>query len=183
MTLGESGTRLWHALGLGPLWRERTGGAVEEPCTDESACAPQAAAPHGPGPRDADGLDWEALEEAVGRNPRDLVKSGRQEREVYQQLWETIAAGRVWHGELVNRRKDGSDYPEEQTITPVRGAGGEVTHYIAIKRDLSTRRRFEEALRVSERKFQSVFEQAAVGVLIAAVTPKMTISIAMTTNV
>jgi DNA polymerase len=67
MTLGESGTRLWHALGLGPLWRERTGGAVEEPCTDESACAPQAAAPHGPGPRDADGLDWEALEEAVGR--------------------------------------------------------------------------------------------------------------------
>jgi PAS domain S-box-containing protein len=107
------------------------------------------------------------LAEAVGKNSRDLVKSGQQERAVYEEIWATILAGRVWHGQLVNRRKDGSLYPEEQTITPVRDAHGEITHFIAIKQDLSERKHAEEALRASERKFQSVFEQAAAGVIIA----------------
>src|SRR5664280_53773 len=73
------------------------------------------------------------LAEAVGKNPRDLVKSGQQERAVYEEMWATILAGRIWHGQIVNRRKDGSLYPEEQTITPVRDANGEITHFIAIK--------------------------------------------------
>lgn len=107
------------------------------------------------------------LTESVGKNSRDLVKSGRQKRAVYEEMWATILAGRVWHGQLVNRRKDGSLYPEEQTITPMRDARGEITHFITIKQDLSERRHAEEALHASERKFQSVFEQAAVGVIIA----------------
>ncbi len=60
--------------------------------------------------------------EAVGRNPRELVKSDKQNRAYYKQLWDTILAGEVWHGELTNRRKDGSIYIEEQTITPLRDA-------------------------------------------------------------
>jgi PAS domain S-box-containing protein len=84
--------------------------------------------------------------EAIGKNPRDLVKSGKQESAGYRDLWETIKAGRVWHGKLVNRRKDGSQYTEEQTITPARGADGVITHFIAIKEDLTERENSEKEL-------------------------------------
>src|SRR5450759_4694072 len=99
--------------------------------------------------------------EAVGKNPRDLVKSGQQERAVYEEMWATILAGRVWHGQIVNRRKDGSLYPEEQTITPVRDANGEITHFIAIKQDLSERKKAEQELRESERRFSDMLGNVA----------------------
>ncbi len=108
-----------------------------------------------------------ALAEVVGRNPRDLVKSGRQDQAFYDQLWATITAGRVWHGELINRRKDGSLYPEEQTITPVRDAAGTITHFIGIKQDLTEKKAVDEMVQASRRQFQAVFEQAAVGMVIA----------------
>ncbi|HTX36477.1 MAG TPA: PAS domain S-box protein [Bryobacteraceae bacterium] len=78
-------------------------------------------------------------EEAVGGNPR-ILKSGRQTEAFYKELWNTIRAGRVWHGELVNRRKDGSFYDEEMRITPVADASGAITSYIAIKHDVTERR-------------------------------------------
>jgi len=86
-------------------------------------------------------------EEAVGQNPR-FLKSGRQAPAYYRDLWDTIRAGRVWHGELINRRKDGSCYTEEMNITPVRGADGAITHYIAIKQDVTGRRAEENARRL-----------------------------------
>jgi sigma-B regulation protein RsbU (phosphoserine phosphatase) len=54
-------------------------------------------------------------------------------------MWETIAAGQIWRGEVYNRRKDGTVYPEEMTITPVRDAGGAITHFIAVKQAVSDR--------------------------------------------
>jgi len=84
--------------------------------------------------------------EALGRNPREFLKSGQHERAFYQEMWDTILAGDVWRGELVNRRKDGSLYSEEMAITPVRQAGGAITHFIAIKQDISERRAASEAL-------------------------------------
>src|ERR1035441_738767 len=60
-----------------------------------------------------------ASEEALAHNPR-LLKSGRQPAALYQELWNTIRSGRVWQGELINRRKDGSVYTEEMQITPVK---------------------------------------------------------------
>ena len=87
------------------------------------------------------------LEEAAGRNPRDLLKSGRQDPAYYQDLWRTITAGRNWQGELINRRKDGSLYTEEMTIAPVLDENGKIACYIALKQDVTKRRAAEEAQR------------------------------------
>jgi PAS domain S-box-containing protein len=75
--------------------------------------------------------------EAVGKNPRDLLRSGVHDQAFYKMIWDTILAGNVWRGEMTNRRKDGSLYPEMQTITPVRNGHGEISHFIALKRDLT----------------------------------------------
>ena len=82
-------------------------------------------------------------EEAIGRNPR-LLKSGKQDQSFYQNMWDTITSGQVWHGELINRRKDGSLYTEEKTITPVRDSSGNITNFIDIKQDVTERKRVEE---------------------------------------
>ncbi len=88
-----------------------------------------------------------AAAEAVGRNPRDLVKSDRHDPAFYKNLWETILSGRVWRGEIVNRRKDGSLYTEEQSITPLRDPRGTISHFIAVKQDITERKRAEHESR------------------------------------
>jgi diguanylate cyclase (GGDEF)-like protein/PAS domain S-box-containing protein len=103
-------------------------------------------------------------EEAVGQTPR-LLKSGLLKPAFYDRLWQTIRSGAVWHGEVVNRRKDGTLYVEEQSITPVRRAG-EITHFVAIKQDISERRRTEAALRESEKRFRDLFEQSLDAILV-----------------
>jgi two-component system cell cycle sensor histidine kinase/response regulator CckA len=80
--------------------------------------------------------------EALGHNPRTLLKSGVHDAAFYDEMWTTLLAGRVWRGELTNRRKDGTLYVEDQTITPVTQAG-EITHFVAIKRDLTETRKLE----------------------------------------
>ncbi len=94
------------------------------------------------------------LTESLGRNPRELVRSGRHGKEFYQAMWETICAGNVWHGELTNRRKDGSLYLEEMTITPLHDGKNQITHFVAIKQDITQRRRMEEELRQSAERTQ-----------------------------
>jgi PAS domain S-box-containing protein len=95
--------------------------------------------------------------EAIGENPR-LLKSGEHLPAFYQGLWSTIASGKSWSGEMTNRRKDGSVYVEEQTITPVRDAGGNVSHFIAVKQDRTLRRRADETLRRSEERYRLLAE-------------------------
>jgi PAS domain S-box-containing protein len=87
--------------------------------------------------------------EALGQNPR-VLKSGQHDAKFYQELWATLAAGKLWRGEFTNRRKDGTLYVEEATIAPVRNASGEVTNYIAIKSDITEHRQAEQALKQSE---------------------------------
>ncbi len=84
-----------------------------------------------------------AVDEVRGRTPR-LLKSGRHDEAFYRDLWLTILAKRVWHGEIVNRRKDGSLYTEEMTITPVIDEHGEIVRFIAVKQDVTERKRMEE---------------------------------------
>jgi PAS domain S-box-containing protein len=80
--------------------------------------------------------------DAVGKG-MNLLKSGVTPDALYRELWETVSSGREWRGELVNRRKDGSLYPEDQSITPVRN-GGIITHYVAIKRNATARKQAEQ---------------------------------------
>lgn len=101
--------------------------------------------------------------EVMGQNPR-ILKSGEQPVEFYQQLWKTILQGDAWSGQLVNRRKDNSLYDEEMTITPVRVGGKEISHFIAIKQDITERKRAEEELkaaRVSAERAKAAAEQAS----------------------
>jgi PAS domain S-box-containing protein len=100
-------------------------------------------------------------EEALGQNPR-ILKSDKHDLAFYQQLWATIREGEIWHGEVTNRGKDGSLYIEEMNIAPVRSTGGEVTHYIAIMRDITAQKRLEE-------QFRQVQKMEAVGRLAAGV--------------
>ncbi len=102
------------------------------------------------------GYSWA---EAMGHNPR-LLKSGVQDDAFYQKLWQTILAGEVWVGEVVNQRKDGSRYVEEETITPVLDVSGEITHFIGIKQDVSARKH-AEAIRDTFHSLSSRLSEAS----------------------
>ncbi|MBI5792261.1 MAG: PAS domain S-box protein [Rhodocyclales bacterium] len=84
-------------------------------------------------------------EELVGRNPR-VLQSGRTSPESYAELWSALTQGRSWKGEFHNRRKDGSDYVEFAVITPIRQATGEITHYVAVKEDITEKKRMSAEL-------------------------------------
>ena len=83
--------------------------------------------------------------EALGRNPR-ILKSGRQPPEYYRQLWETITGGDTWTGEFSNRKKNGEEYWELASISPVRDADGRTIHFVAVKEDITARKAVEESL-------------------------------------
>lgn len=103
-------------------------------------------------------------DEVFGKNPRDLVKSGKQDQRFYKNLWDTILSGKVWHGELINRRKDGSLYDEEMTITPVKNNEGTITHFIAVKQDITERKLRESELQREKNFVESITETSPVGI-------------------
>ncbi|MDH4351229.1 MAG: PAS domain S-box protein, partial [Gemmatimonadota bacterium] len=98
--------------------------------------------------------------EVVGRNP-SFLKSGEQNDAFYRAMWRSITAGEPWRGELTNRRKDGTLYAEEMQITPVRDLSGAITHFIAIKEDVSERNAALSSLRYSEGRFRAVADSAS----------------------
>ena len=87
--------------------------------------------------------------EVIGENPR-FLRSGLHDAAFYQKLWNTILSREVWQGEIVNRRKDGTQYTEEMTITPVCDAQGTISHFIAIKQDITARKQAERELRLTQ---------------------------------
>ena len=108
--------------------------------------------------------------EVLGQNPR-ILKSGRQPDELYAEMWRAIAAGQVWRGEMTNRRKDGTLYEVQMTISPMRNAAGEIEQFVAIQRDITERKRLELAMQASlERRGRQVQTGTEVAQEIAAAT-------------
>lgn len=99
--------------------------------------------------------------EALGRTPR-LLKSGEHDVEFYRNLWRTILEGKVWQSEMVNRHKDGHLYTEEATITPVRDEHGQISHFIAVKQDVTQRKRAELELEQTHNQLVTLSRQAAI---------------------
>lgn len=90
-------------------------------------------------------LSGYSVAEVIGKNPRQFMKSGVHDAEFYKNLWETILSGETWVGEMVNRHRDGTLYTEESHITAVRDQQGEISHFVAIKQDITARKRSEAA--------------------------------------
>ena len=85
-------------------------------------------------------------EEAVGKNPR-FLQSGQVSPETYQTMWQQLTCGQIWHGELVNCRKNGEVYWEDTQIAPIKSLDGIVTHYVAVKTEITERKRLEAQIR------------------------------------
>jgi len=91
--------------------------------------------------------------EIVGNNLK-ILNSGVQSSDFFKRMWAKIFAGEVWHNEIVNKRKDGTLYTEEMTITPVRDSQGEISQFVAIKQDISERKRLEEIVRGANQRME-----------------------------
>ncbi|GEM_PF-2989217 len=88
--------------------------------------------------------------EVIGERP-SILKSGRQDESFYRTLWQTIRRGDIWSGHFMNKRRDGSHYEEEATISPIRSEEGSITHFAAIKRDVTVEVALEEQLRHAQK--------------------------------
>ncbi len=94
------------------------------------------------------------FEEIIGRNPK-LLSSNRTPKETYQALWQQLKMGKIWQGELINKRKDGTEYIESALISPIRQENGEITHYLAIKEDITEKKQAEIELSLAAIAFES----------------------------
>lgn len=100
-------------------------------------------------------------EEVIGKNPR-ILKSGQQTPEFYKQLWDTIASGKEWRGEFQNKKKTGELYWESASISSINNSAGVLTHFIAIKEDITQKKQMEQILLQSEK-------MASIGTLAAGI--------------
>jgi PAS domain S-box-containing protein len=95
------------------------------------------------------------FDEAVGQNPR-VLNAGLQGPEFYKDLWSTIKAGSVWQGEFANRKKTGEIFWENAVISPLRNSEDQITHFVAVKEDITERKKAEEALKNSEQRLSQI---------------------------
>jgi diguanylate cyclase (GGDEF)-like protein/PAS domain S-box-containing protein len=106
--------------------------------------------------------------EVIGKNPR-ILSSGEKSPEEYRQMWATLTAGKIWIGEFHNRHKDGSLFWEQATISPIFDDLGKPIHYLALKENITQRKRAEEDLRISATAFESqegMFITDATGIIL-----------------
>ncbi len=102
--------------------------------------------------------------EAIGQNPR-ILKSGITEEGIYRELWNTIINGNVWYGRFCNRKKDGSIFWEYSSIAPIIDSKGNITHFIAIKEDITNRKKYEDDIRKSHSFISATLESINEGIV------------------
>ncbi|MGD8305610.1 MAG: PAS domain S-box protein [Ignavibacteria bacterium] len=99
-------------------------------------------------------------EEVIGRNPR-MLKSGEHSDAEYKKLWDTILSGNDWQGEFHNRKKNGDLYWESASISPLKDKNGEITHFIAIKEDITQHKKAELKLKQSEKQLDLIYNSTS----------------------
>jgi PAS domain S-box-containing protein len=109
------------------------------------------------------------FEEAIGQNPR-ILKSDHTPATVHQELWKTIKGGNEWRGEFQNKKKNGEIYWESAIISPLKSADGSTAHYLAVKEDVTERKKMEESIREKEARFRGYFEYSQVGMAVTSPT-------------
>jgi diguanylate cyclase (GGDEF)-like protein/PAS domain S-box-containing protein len=109
------------------------------------------------------------FEEIVGESTR-MLKSGENPKELYLELWQTILDGKVWRGVLINQRKDRSLYHEEMTIAPLKNDRGTITHFVAVKQDVTERTRIEQRISSLSRVLENTTEYIRIGDATAKIT-------------
>ncbi|MDH5751931.1 MAG: response regulator, partial [Deltaproteobacteria bacterium] len=101
-----------------------------------------------------------SFEEAMGKNPR-LLQSGSHDKEFYEDLWETILTGHVWRGEIQNKNKIGEIFWESVSIAPIRLGGAEITHFVAVKENITDRKNLETSLRLAKDRAETATKAKA----------------------
>ncbi len=109
-----------------------------------------------------------SADEVVGKNPR-ILKSGEISDTEYRNLWETIASGREWHGEMINKKKNGELFWEKVCISPIRNSDGAITHFMGIKEDISDYRQTEREHRQAMAQLRQAQKMEAIGQLAGGV--------------
>ena len=104
-------------------------------------------------------------DETMGRTPK-ILQSGEHTDEFYQDLWNTITSGNVWHGEFRNKKKNGDLYWEQASIAPVKSKDGRITNYVAVKEDITEKKLSEANLRESENRLKTILDKLQVGITI-----------------
>ncbi len=99
-----------------------------------------------------------SFDEVVGKNPR-ILKSDKNDPSTYKELWETITNGNNWFGELQNKKKDGTLFWEHMVISPVRDSQGKISHFVAVKEDITERKSMEDELRLQKETLEKKFVQ------------------------
>jgi PAS domain S-box-containing protein len=110
-----------------------------------------------------------SFEEVYGKNPR-ILRSGKTSDEDYKKLWRDISIGKEWRGEFHNKRKNGELYWESASISPIKNEKGEITHFLAIKEDITEKKTTELALKKSEKRFRTLIQN--VGSIVIYISPE-----------
>ncbi|MGD8493297.1 MAG: PAS domain S-box protein, partial [Desulfobacterales bacterium] len=105
-----------------------------------------------------------AAEEAIGQNPR-VLKSGDLPQSFYKELWDTVLSGNVWQGEFINRKKSGEEFWENASISPIVNDDGDITHFVAVKEDITERKRAEEQQKEMAARTRAIVDHAADGII------------------
>ncbi|MFH0784250.1 MAG: transporter substrate-binding domain-containing protein [Pseudomonadota bacterium] len=103
-------------------------------------------------------------EEAVGQST-SILKSGVHSNEFYAEMWLTISSGKTWTGELINKKKNGDLFCESATFSPIFNGGGEIVRYLAVKQDITERKKTEDALAESMNQLRTIFEKSPIGII------------------